>query len=126
MFVMEDLKDMNHADVIAHVEDSFETKLPADIEVVAAYESVGNWGCDSSAWYLFRSDGRLQEVHGSHCSCFGFEGQWTPEDTTVEYLLSEKFTFFCGGYCNGVNNAAHDYGGCAKVMKAHLAGWATQ
>ena len=35
---------------------------------------------------LFRKDGKLYEVNGSHCSCYALEGQWEPEETTVEAL----------------------------------------
>ncbi len=34
-----------------------------------------------SAYVLFERDGKLYEVHGSHCSCYGLEGQWEPEET---------------------------------------------
>ena len=68
--------------------------------ILIAYESVGSWGCDSSSWFLLRDKKTkvLYEVHGSHCSCYGFEGQWTPEETTLEYLQSDKFDFSAGGY----------------------------
>jgi hypothetical protein len=36
----------------------------------------------------------LCEVYASHCSCFGYEGQFVPETTTLEYLLSDKSGFF--------------------------------
>jgi hypothetical protein len=39
-----------------------------------------------SAFVLFERDGKLYEVHGSHCSCYGLEGQWEPEETTWEAL----------------------------------------
>lgn len=32
-------------------------------------------------------DGKLFQVQGSHCSCFGLEGQWYLEETTKEALL---------------------------------------
>ena len=69
---------------------------------VAAYESVGSWGCDSSGWFLLqdRKTGQLFEVHGSHCSCYGFEDQFRPEPTTLEYLKSANFGLSCGGYDN--------------------------
>ncbi|HWQ74514.1 MAG TPA: hypothetical protein VN441_04300, partial [Syntrophomonas sp.] len=69
-------------------------------DILIAYESVGSWGCDSSSFFLLRdkSTGDLYENHGSHCSCYGFEGQFEPEKTTMEYLVSDKFSFFCGGY----------------------------
>lgn len=35
---------------------------------------------------IFKQDGKLFEVNGSHCSCYGLEGQWDPEECTSEYL----------------------------------------
>lgn len=43
-----------------------------------------------SAFVLFRRDGRLHEVNGSHCSCYGLEGQWEPEETSIEALRKGK------------------------------------
>jgi hypothetical protein len=75
-------------------------------EVLVAYQSVGDYGCDSSAWFLLRekSTGRLFEACGSHCSCYGFEGQFEPEQTTVTYLKSDKFSFGLGGYDSTYNH----------------------
>lgn len=39
------------------------------------------------ALVVFRKDGRLFEVNGGHCSCYGLEDQWSPEETTTEALL---------------------------------------
>lgn len=39
-----------------------------------------------SAFVLFRKEGKLYEVHGSHCSCYGLENQFDPEVTSVEAL----------------------------------------
>lgn len=39
-----------------------------------------------SAWGLWEVDGKLYEVHGSHCSCHGLEDQFEPEETTWEAL----------------------------------------
>lgn len=39
-----------------------------------------------SAFVLFCKDGVLYEVHGSHCSCYGLEDQWEPEETSLEAL----------------------------------------
>lgn len=41
---------------------------------------------DGTAFILFRKNGKLFEVNGSHCSCHGLEGQWEPEETTVDAL----------------------------------------
>ena len=47
-----------------------------------------NGGYDGEAHVIFRKDGKLYEVNGSHCSCYGLEGQWTPEETTLAALLA--------------------------------------
>lgn len=41
---------------------------------------------EGDAFVLFRKDGKLYEVNGGHCSCYGLEGQWSPEETTIEAL----------------------------------------
>ncbi len=76
-----------------------EFEIPEDslegCEVLLAYYHCGDYGCDSSAFVLFRKDGKLYEVNGSHCSCHGLESmdyysdggtQWEPEEVTLEEL----------------------------------------
>lgn len=45
------------------------------------------------AFVLFRDaqDGQLYEVNGSHCSCFGLEGQWDPEPTFLAALENRAY-----------------------------------
>ena len=43
-----------------------------------------------SAFVLFERDGKLYEVNGSHCSCYGLEGQWEPEETSVAAVRMRK------------------------------------
>ena len=52
---------------------------------------------EESAWFLVKNkeNGQLQEVNAGHCSCYGFEGQWEPTDTSKAYILSDKF-YACG------------------------------
>lgn len=40
----------------------------------------------SQALVVFERKGQLYEVNGSHCSCYDLEGQWEPEETSVEAL----------------------------------------
>ena len=100
MLAVEDLAGNDEAEVRDHIVCSFQIEEEEldGFEVLIAYESVGDWGCDSSNWFLLRKDGVLYENYGSHCSCMGFEEQWAPEETSVDYLLSEKFSFGMGGY----------------------------
>lgn len=99
---LEDLKGKKVAEIRQHLVDEYQAtkQQAAKYEILVAYESVGSWGCDSSSYFLLRdkADGKLYEVRGSHCSCYGFEGQFEPEEATLEYLKSDKFHFHCGGY----------------------------
>jgi len=47
----------------------------------------GGGGYDGSAFVLFERDGKLYEVNGGHCSCYGLEGQWDPEETSAPALV---------------------------------------
>lgn len=114
MLALEDLKAFTEAQVKDHIakeygnggieRDGVDVGVAGKLEplsILLAYESVGSWGCDSSSFFLFKdSSGRLYELHGSHCSCYGFENQFTLEETTIEALRlrEEKGHFFTGGY----------------------------
>jgi hypothetical protein len=54
------------------------------VEILLA--SYGQGSYEGDAFVLFRRDGKLYEVSGGHCSCYGLEGQWEPEETTVDAL----------------------------------------
>ncbi|ALA47928.1 putative integrase [Brevibacillus phage Sundance] len=55
-----------------------------DVEILLASYTYDS--CEGDAFVLFRKDGKLYEVNGSHCSCFGLEGQWKPDETNIEVL----------------------------------------
>ena len=57
-------------------------------EIIIAYELQKYY--EAASWFLFRRGGKLFEVNAGHCSCYGFEGQWTPEEVTKEELLRRK------------------------------------
>lgn len=58
----------------------------ADVEILYAHYS--NEGYEGYAHAIFRKEGQLYEVNGSHCSCYGLEDQWEPEETSVAALLA--------------------------------------
>jgi hypothetical protein len=55
-----------------------------DIEILLASYVYANYNGD--AFVLFQKDGVLYEVNGSHCSCYGLENQWSPEETSIVEL----------------------------------------
>jgi hypothetical protein len=65
--------------------------MATDAEVlVAVYEYEDYSG---SACVLFKRDGKLFEVDGGHCSCYGLEGQWDPTETTWKTLAMRNFHY---------------------------------
>lgn len=112
MLLLEDLKGRTEAEIKLHLVKEYEAdpNILEDLEILIGYESVGDWGCDSSSFFLLKDkDGNLYEMHGSHCSCYGFEGQFDLEKTTVEALkfrINESYNktvFYTGGYDDNEN-----------------------
>ncbi len=115
MLALEDLKEFSMVEVLSHLANEYaESEQDAaklnGLKVLIAYESVGDYGCDSSSFFLVEDEqGNLFEIHGSHCSCYGFEGQLQLEETSVKALLfridNGNGVFYTGGYdYNSINN----------------------
>ena len=51
---------------------------------MAVYE-CGSY--DGEAVVIYRQADRYYFVSGSHCSCYGLEGQWDPEEYSAELLV---------------------------------------
>jgi hypothetical protein len=68
----------------ASIEQEYGVKLADDVEILIAWYGYGSY-CGNS-FVLYRIGEQLYEVNGSHCSCFGLEGQWEPEETTLAAL----------------------------------------
>lgn len=50
------------------------------------FASYGRDNYSGDAWVLFEENGKLYEVNGSHCSCYGLEGQWEAEEVVLKEL----------------------------------------
>lgn len=79
----EDTEILNKTDAA----ETFRVELPEELEVL--FGALISYSYEEEAFVLFRQDGKLYEVHGSHCSCYGFEGQWEPEETSLKALRFE-------------------------------------
>lgn len=94
-----DFQNESEADIRTWIREQFREPLEkfAHLDILLAYWSGSDY--EETAWFLLRdrATGVLLEVHGSHCSCYGFEEQWSPEETTLEYLKSDKFSFSAMG-----------------------------
>ncbi len=61
---------------------------PSEQDGVSILLAWYNGDCyDGEAMVLLESSGEMYEVNGSHCSCFGVEGQWKPELVVDKELL---------------------------------------
>lgn len=62
------------------VNEDLRGPVPTDDELLFA--SYGGGAYEGDAIVIFEKEGDLYEVSGSHCSCNGLEGQWSPSKTT--------------------------------------------
>lgn len=56
--------------------------------VIHAEYNYGDYCGD--AHVLFVRGGKMYEVHGSHCSCYGLEDQWDEEETFPEAAIKQS------------------------------------
>lgn len=56
----------------------------SDINILFASYNTASY--EGEAWVLLEKEGKLFEVNGEHCSCYGLEGQWEPEQVSLEEL----------------------------------------
>lgn len=54
------------------------------------FAAYGGRAWEGAAIVIYTHDGKLFEVNGSHCSCYGLERQWKPEETSWGALAMRK------------------------------------
>jgi len=69
----------------------FDVEELNDTEILIAKYECGNY--EGSSFVLIRRNGLLYEVNASHCSCYGLEGQWSEEETSLEALKKRNDQF---------------------------------
>jgi hypothetical protein len=52
------------------------------------FSRYGGRDYEGDYWGLFHKDDKLYEVNGSHCSCYGLEGQFDPEEVLLIELVN--------------------------------------
>lgn len=99
---------LNDWENIDEMKNDFEI---SDVELAGVRILLASYTCenyDGSAFVLFERDGKLYEVNGNHCSCYGLEGQWEPEETTVESLRHRLEKGWLGWAWDGTANTFAD------------------
>lgn len=90
----------------ASVEDVKSAFSVEDNELNGVYILLAQYeidGYEGSAFVLFERGGKLYEVNGSHCSCYGLEGQWGPEETSTAALIHRIKKGYLGLYGRATN-----------------------
>lgn len=91
--LLNDWKDKDVKEVISEFYDGEYIQRKKDLfvndEILgidAIFGSYSYESYDGDAFVLLRKNGELFEVNGSHCSCYGLEGQWKLEKTSKESI----------------------------------------
>ena len=74
----------NLKDIVNQYQSNNLEELGKCSDIYATYECSYYEG---TSYVLYILDGKLFEVNGAHCSCYGLEGQWEPEETKKEAIL---------------------------------------
>lgn len=94
-YFLNDYAGLTYADVIKDVIYSYQVDETYVNKFFFLVANVHGDGYSESSYFLLleKSSGKLFEVYGSHCSCYGFEGQFDLEETSLAYLLSDNSNF---------------------------------
>lgn len=81
-----------------------------DINIIVGYYNYEDY--EGDAMVVYEHKDKLFTVEGSHCSCYGLEEQWYPEEITIEYLnhriLNGLFAYN-DDYDNEIKNHLKEY-----------------
>jgi len=75
-----------------------------NVRILFACYKTGGWS--GQAFVLFKKGHKYYEVNGSHCSCYGLEGQWEPEEVVMKELIERaerNTTCYENEYYNELN-----------------------
>lgn len=79
--------------------------FPTDPQVLfASYGTQEAYSGD--AIVIYSDNGRLYEANGSHCSCYGLEGQWHPEETSWAAIAMRNY--IASDHCQEARQALYD------------------
>lgn len=67
------------------VQEEYKTDYPEPDKVY--YASYTNEDYSGDSWVVYRNNGKYYTVDGGHCSCYGLEGQFDPEEYETKELL---------------------------------------
>ena len=68
------------------VQEQFRMNEPEPEEVLYAMYDID--GYEGSADVIYRNGNKFYWVSGGHCSCYGLEDQWDPEEYSAELFVA--------------------------------------
>ena len=71
---------------VSNIKDLSDVKIKKWDKYNILFASYGEDNYEGDAFVLLEKEGKLYEVNGGHCSCYGLEGQFIIEETTIENL----------------------------------------
>ena len=80
------LEDFNSVDDLKKEYDITDADLEG-INILYAVYRIGSY--EGQSLVLFEKDNKLFIVDANHCSCYGLEGQWSPDETNEAALKME-------------------------------------
>ena len=86
------------ADVLAHFAEPQDTEN--NIDIIYAFYDCGYYEGSASVYWFDRKEDKYYETHGGHCSCYGLEGQWSPEEILFVELEKRMGIDFFGSRIN--------------------------
>jgi len=99
------------------IKDAFIAQNPEPDQVLLADYYTGNY--EGDALVVYRQGDKYFTVEGSHCSCFGLEGQWKPEEYD-EKTFSEMVGRKLGGYRQNYDGYGADTKSNWELIKSRI------
>lgn len=112
-----DLEEMKSSFWPTYEPHKYDGELDGANVLLASY---GTPSYEGYAFVLFERAGKLYEVNGSHCSCYGLEGQWEPEETTAEALRHRLENGELGACCYDENPFAAELRQVLDALPANV------
>lgn len=72
------------------IKDNHQEGFPDGLIPIYGGHEYGDYSGNASFLLIEPTTGKFFEIYGSHCSCYGFEGQFNPEECPIEYLAKGK------------------------------------
>jgi hypothetical protein len=126
MLFLDEFEGMSLEEAIEKIVNDYEVEKEKvqKFELVVIFQNYGDY--DGNSWFLLKDKetGKLFENCGGHCSCYGFEGQFHPEETSITALNDRALKghlFYTGGYdSDGSGNLNESIGYIKELYQSWL------